>query len=267
MAELTESMPAEVALARIVAVCANAFDQRLAQMMTSDDPEGPHRARVALRRLRSALDGFAPLIDGKARKAVETEARQLFRLIGKVRDADVLLHHLSDADDRPDRQAAADRRRSEIREALRQAGAGSFRDRTMQRTREDGWFRTGARGRGWRLAPVRKIARRALDRAWEDCTAHGRRLQKMSVADRHDLRKDLKTLRYLGEFFGPLWPGAEQERFLDRMRALQDALGALNDLSLLDTGGAKPDAARAGALLKAAQAEWRALRKTDRWRG
>ena len=55
-----------------------------------EDPEGVHKARVAVRRLRSDLRTFRPLVDRDWAQALRGELRWLGRLLGPVRDAEVL---------------------------------------------------------------------------------------------------------------------------------------------------------------------------------
>ena len=85
----------------------------------------------------------------------------------------------------------------------------------------------------------------------------------MSAADRHELRKDLKTLRYLCDFLGPLWPGKGRKRFLAHLAPLLDALGTLNDLAIARQRGPASAVAqtRASHAMTAAETAWRKLRK------
>jgi CHAD domain-containing protein len=55
-----------------------------------EDPEGVHQARVAVRRLRSDLRTFRPLLDRDWAEALRVELRWLGRLLAPVRDAEVL---------------------------------------------------------------------------------------------------------------------------------------------------------------------------------
>jgi CHAD domain-containing protein len=55
-----------------------------------EDPEGVHRARVAARRLRSDLRTLRPLLDRDWTGALRGELGWLGRLLGPVRDAEVL---------------------------------------------------------------------------------------------------------------------------------------------------------------------------------
>jgi CHAD domain-containing protein len=74
-----------------------------------DDPEDVHQARVATRRLRSALRTFRPLLDEDRVRSLREELRWAANLLGEVRDTDVLLGRLRAQSDRlpePDRTAA-----------------------------------------------------------------------------------------------------------------------------------------------------------------
>ncbi|MDT8855439.1 CHAD domain-containing protein [Paracoccaceae bacterium Fryx2] len=263
---------AEQALRHITLACAEDFARHLAALTESDAPEGPHRARIALRQLRTALAGMARLINRPARAAVEAEARRLFRLLGHWRDADILMQHDTTAalaaDRAADRAARAAAIRTEVRAALVQAGADRFAPALRARFAGDGWHRRGHKAARRRRAPVTGIARRALRRAWKRCTAHRGGIRAMSDAERHAFRKDAKALRYLSDFFRRLWPGRRADRFRDRLETLQDALGMLNDLATIrarTTPGhplarTAPDK-RARKALRRSERDWRRLRK------
>ncbi len=60
-----------------------------------EDPEGVHQARVATRRLRSDLRTFRPVVDTDWSEPLRDELRWLGELLGRVRDADVLLQLLT----------------------------------------------------------------------------------------------------------------------------------------------------------------------------
>lgn len=256
-------MTPEAGFRRIAAMCAETFDTQLAQVMASDDPEGPHRARVALRRFRSALAGFAPVIDPAARRDMAAQARGLFRVLGRLRDADVLLATTVDPAAVAGLAAEADRVRAEVRAELVAIGAAGFAADLAARLAGTDWQRKDKRGRRWRARGLDRLGRRALQRSWQACLDHGADLANLADEPRHELRKDLKTLRYLSEYFAPFWPGRQRERFLTHLRGLQDSLGVLNDLALARalTGGLAETSDEAASLL-AARRSWKSLQKT-----
>ena len=60
----------------------------------------------------------------------------------------------------------------------------------------------------------------------------GRRLNNLSVRERHKLRIKIKKIRYAVDFFHSLYPNKAHDelgRLSKRLKKIQDALGALND--------------------------------------
>lgn len=267
-ATLTKDVTAQKALRLIVMSTSADFDRHFNQLMTSDDPEGPHGARIALRRIRSALSGFSPLIDRDVLAAQKDEARRLFRLIGTLRDADVQAEGLASVQAQTAPQDQLGHIRAELRAAMTTHQAATYTIRLCTLFQTKHWHRKGSKARHWRKAPVRKIAGRALKRSWSDCRAYGRSVSDLSLVKRHAFRKDLKALRYLGEYFGDLWSGKTEEKFLKRLRSLQDHLGILNDIRMIKATS-EPDRsaqerleARTTKALAKAERDCRKLRKT-----
>ncbi|HEY9218282.1 MAG TPA: CHAD domain-containing protein, partial [Phenylobacterium sp.] len=69
-------------------------------------------------------------------------------------------------------------------------------------------------------------------RRWEKLRARGEDLADADDAARHDLRIDAKKLRYAAEGFQALYPAQRTQRFISRLKALQTALGRLNDVAV-----------------------------------
>lgn len=229
------------------------FHGHLLDSMEQDAVEPVHRARVARRRFRAAITAFAPILDEDVADDLQDRARKLFRILGGIRDADVMADRLAGTGKAEDLEDEAGRQRQLARKKLRKQKADGFSDRVQQRLRGKNWRRTGRKAKVLRDAPVAVIATRALDRAWAVALSNGAELATMSPRALHELRKDLKVLRYLSEFFADLWPAAPHDSFLAILRNLQDDLGEVTDLELIralghDDGGrgAEP-AARAGA--------------------
>jgi CHAD domain-containing protein len=65
------------------------------------DAEGIHRARVATRRLKAALDLLRPVISDEQRKPFATVLKKLRRRLGPMRDLDVMIGHLKDLRESP----------------------------------------------------------------------------------------------------------------------------------------------------------------------
>lgn len=261
----------EDALDIIVAGCASDLDVHLGQFMRTPAPEGPHKARVALRRLTTALDAFGNVLKRKRTAKIRRDAKAMFRMLGEVRDADVYLARQSG---NPGGLAGAetlsaevDALRHRIRKALQKEGAVGFAQDVVQQIKGGRLFRDGAAGRTARVANVAILAAKAVGDAADACFAHGDDISHMNAVDRHEFRKDLKSLRYLSEFFVHLWPGAVAVRFLDEMQALQNELGALNDIANLRKREGRSDAHadEEADALRRADAVWDRLSRTKPW--
>lgn len=126
---LDPAQTAEQAARDIVREC---FDQIAANMLAVqqlDDPEGPHQLRVGLRRLRSALSVFSPVLQSAELLRLSDEARWLGEEVGRLRDLDVVAHDIvrREAEAYPDEPCllgladALSREAAEVREQLRRS--------------------------------------------------------------------------------------------------------------------------------------------------
>ena len=73
-------------------------------------------------------------------------------------------------------------------------------------------------------------------------------LESGSPEERHAVRIAAKRLRYIAEFFAPLFPRKRAKAYLKALTAVQDVLGRLNDAATAlrvanESGGTHPDAA------------------------
>jgi len=208
------------------------------------DGEPVHQLRVALRRLRSALGLFARVVACPELDAAAAELRRLGQVLGPPRDWDVFLdgtgHDVAAAF--PEAAGvgrllkAAERRRVGGYAALRRHLDGpEFRRVTLL-------LASLTATRPWRRAdtpiddavpePAETLgdfAARALHRRCRRILAHGRDLAGQSDAALHETRLQAKRLRYAAEFFAPLFPGRNAQRFGRRLADLQEVLGHLND--------------------------------------
>jgi len=82
---------------------------------------------------------------------------------------------------------------------------------------------------------IRKTAGTALNKRWAKARKRARHLARLSIAELHELRKELKKLRYAVEFLGPLYPDRKLKPFLKRLKKLQDVFGDMNDAAMVKT--------------------------------
>lgn len=256
-AGITGDMRCDTAFGLILGDCTAEIDRQLAVFLGSEAESGPHKARVALRRLTTALDVFAPILKRKTRAAARGRAKGIFRRLGRVRDADVLLAAEADAGGRRARETAALRART--RDRLRDSKAVVFAPALLRDLNEGRLLKAGRRGLAARAEPVSGLAQGALDAAWETGLSHGADVAALGDKARHEFRKDMKSLRYTAEFFEPLWPEARWAAFHAALQDLQDALGTLNDMAVARGRGLKRATADEIAALDQAAALWRRL--------
>jgi inorganic triphosphatase YgiF len=206
-------------------------------VLETDDPEAAHQLRIGLRRLRSALRALRPLVDRSSLRAFELSARDIGRHVGRLRDADVLISGIH----APAEAAAADKTGfCELHQALVR-NRGAERDDVRQVLNGPQWGKLQLYLTLWPRTleeidglnkPITRHARKVLAKAWKKPTKLGRRLERLDSAQRHEMRKALKELRYQAEFMAPLFDKREAEQFIHQLKALQDVFGYINDVRM-----------------------------------
>ena len=207
-------------------------------------PEYVHDARVAVRRARFALLVAVDNGDPAARE-LSDRLRCLARLLGPVRDLDVLLARLDElaasarqeaGSDAASGAAAERRLAGELwarREERRAAAAEMLRDaetgRLVQQVSR--WCAGGVADQ-----PAGASTRAALTAALDQVDKVGAAAigsEPVPVATLHRLRLRLKRLRYTAELFSGALPRKRENRALDAVAAecsaAQTELGDLND--------------------------------------
>ena len=57
--------------------------------------------------------------------------------------------------------------------------------------------------------PIGRLTDKVLGKSWRKIIKAGRRIESLSAAERHEMRKRLKTMRHAVEFLAPLYPAKE----------------------------------------------------------
>jgi CHAD domain-containing protein len=195
-------------------------------------PESVHQARVGLRKLRSYVRLFRSRIGRTKAKQLDGELRWLFRLFGVLRDLQVFTRDVLPLMQSPPRttfafRARIDQRLARARDDLRtMAQSARFRDlcaalvgleRKLAEQRDD------VCARAW--------LEKRLDRLRRRLRVKQEQLLRPS-RDLHALRKRAKKLRYSSDLWRALGKRhtKRERQFRAALTALQDNLGALNDL-------------------------------------
>jgi inorganic triphosphatase YgiF len=206
------------------------------------DAEGIHQMRVGLRRLRAALSLFKALIDGPELDDVKTDLKWLSGELSAARDFDVFLRKTLKPmeKDAPAGLPALEenieaRREQGFARARRLVKSARFRHILLK----TGLWLTGGDWaasddeirRDLRQRPLRDMARSILKERTAKVVKKLKRFDGMDDNQRHKLRIAVKKLRYAVGFFESLFnPGHRRKRFAARLKALQSALGRLNDI-------------------------------------
>jgi triphosphatase len=243
-------------------------------VLETDDPEGAHQLRIGLRRLRSALSAFRPLLDTPSTREMDRHACALGRAVGELRDADVLIDEiyapvaglLKGHAGLPLLKDALQAHRSERRDAARAAlydkhwSALQLYLSLLPRTLE------GVQGLD---EPVAKFAGKALSKAYNKVAKMGKHFAELDDEQRHKMRKSLKKLRYIVEFFGSLHKPRPVRSFVKRLKTLQSVFGYVNDVvtagqleKIIRNGGGHPD----GQLAAGYVLGWHGAQSVRRWR-
>lgn len=194
-----------------------------------------HQMRVALRRLRSDIRTFAPLIQEGWAKEVVPELRWLGRILGAVRDQDVLLARLRasaaelEADLAPLFEALEESRRnehSELLDALSSKRYGRLVDTLTEAALAPPLTESASR-------PCAEVLPPLVEKAWQKLENKVRAAPATAPAeDLHGVRIHVKRVRYAAEAVSPSLAGKKAKRarrFSAKAAALQDVLGANQD--------------------------------------
>lgn len=197
------------------------------------DPEHVHQARVAIRRLRTALKLFAPVLPADFLTRWSPLWRELAQSLGRVRNWDVVLTQTLP----PLAQAFAPS--PEPTAALRHARAQRrLAHRALQRTLTSPAYAQllgGFSAELLTLEPTTALRLRAFaTQRLARRHARVRRLCQSTPSDPqalHALRLAVKTLRYALELLPPSRSSRRTRHQLEALARLQEHLGQLNDMA------------------------------------
>jgi len=215
------------------------FREQLPGLQRDIDTEFVHQARVATRRMRSALRlfrGAAP--DGPA-TYLEGELKWIGGALGEVRDLDVFLLNLSQFQGQVERFPGGKKKAFEkwierhrrgplkaLGQALESPRYRLFERRFLQFLERPLPSRPRA---PLAMKPLREVAPLFITEKFDAVIERGRAvLAKPKLKPFHRLRIQMKRLRYACEFMGPAYVGA-LDPFIERTVEIQDCLGELQD--------------------------------------
>jgi len=260
------------ALSMLARECLDQIAANAPGLLQDDDPEWVHQMRIGTRRLRSCLALVAPHAPSPALDGLVAEVKWLAGTLGVARDWDVFTGDTlpplaawfagdaSTAGGLTRLRSRAQSRGRAARAAARDA-VGSPRYHRMllaggmlcaaprfgtDAPAADGGSPDVLSGRADAFASRLLAGRHRKLHARAAALVHG------SPEERHAARIAAKRLRYVAEFFAPLFPRKRVKAYLKALTALQDVLGRLNDaataLRIADASGGSVADASTGAV-------------------
>lgn len=243
---MTRKMPVDAAFRAIAWNCIVQLQGNQGCLQQGYDAECIHQMRVAVRRLRSAINLFSAAAPGLRNEALLDELRWLAGELGAARDLDVFvsgtlaqaLEALPD-DEGLKRLELAVARLNQGKRALAREAANSLRYHRLLLTLGRWLWREP-----WReesagpevLAqldqPLTDFAVDMLAQRHRQLRRRGRKLAQLDAKQRHAVRIAAKKQRYAVEFFSSLFPRKDWATYLKAMTHLQDELGAINDQAM-----------------------------------
>jgi triphosphatase len=205
--------------------------------------EAVHQMRVAVRRIRSALSIFRPVVPPGALDATGASLKQLGAMLGPTRDWDVfadetvpLIQAVLPNNPHLERLvSAAARRRKECQKILAAYLSGpAFRTLGI----ELAWFASASfwhiqtpaePGIATEPMTLESFAAQVLQQRWKKLLTSGKRIEELDIPSLHAVRLRAKRTRYAAEMFAALHHGKSASRFIRRLSVLQERLGVLND--------------------------------------
>lgn len=204
-------------------------------------PDAVHKMRVATRRLRSALATFRPLLDRERTEPIRDELRWLARVLGEVRDAEVMharLRHMVAAEP-PELVLGKVQTRIHIamtarhRAASERLGAELNGERYLRLLDDLGELVASPPFSDAAGADAAPALARMLRRTWRRLDTSMTAAEEAAPGPRqeallHEVRKDAKRMRYAAEAVEPVF-GEPARRFAQELTGLQESLGDFND--------------------------------------
>jgi len=229
----------DLAVRKILAYQFSRFREHLPGVHRDIDTEFVHQARVATRRMRSALRLFGDAIPQKTCAYLSGEMQWLGGLFGAIRDLDVFLLNLPIFRQQIDR--FPERNMKVFDDWIHDHRCGPFEALTqgLHSLRYNNFELRFLRflelplpmhpRASLAVKRVREVAPAVIREKFDAVIKQGYRvLENPKMKQFHRLRIQMKRLRYVCEFMAPAYDGA-LEPFIERTTEIQDCLGEMQD--------------------------------------
>ncbi|MGB0126415.1 MAG: CHAD domain-containing protein [Rhodocyclaceae bacterium] len=222
----------------IALACIQHIQANEAGVITSPDPEFIHQMRVGIRRLRSAMRLFAPVVGGALPEDLSPRLGELAGTLGEARDWDVLISELM----HPVATAFPDDERLDHLIAAAAAHRDSARQHTVTELNGVDYgclmidllaaiLRPPPEATTQEMPTLAAFAQERLVSLHRRVKKAAKKARSLDIGALHRLRIAIKRLRYALEFFAPIYPQRAVRRDVKELTRLQDDLGAINDIA------------------------------------
>ena len=210
------------------------------RVRTGEDVEDLHDMRVAVRRMRTALDLFSEYYDEKYVKVFKKGLRSIGKVLGAVRDYDVFLLKTEKYLDTISLERSSN---SEMLLDIWGQQRGKARKRLLKYLRKDpyklfkeefnlfvntpGLYNSEIANQPERIS-VRNAAPAMINKQFLSVCSYNGKIGGATIEEYHALRISLKKFRYCIEFFREVL-GSTSKLVIRDIKILQDHLGDLND--------------------------------------
>jgi CHAD domain-containing protein len=200
--------------------------------INAEDPEGVHQIHISLRKIRTALLIFKPVINSKFSQTLAKKLKQYATVLDDARDLDVyILTNFTDDSDSTLKSAAIAKRNKAYRLVKKLLKSKPFNKR-IRSTKK--WLKTEQ----WQKKIIKDkklnhsleaFASDTLDSLIKVIIVKIENPQQLNDQALHKLRIDCKKLRYTTEFFISLYDQNIISTFVEKLKQLQDSLGDIHD--------------------------------------
>ena len=237
--KIAKRMSCAEAFQLVCHACLHDFILNTHALKGDDRVEAVHQGRIALRRLRAALQLFKPIVDDPDYQRLDDELKWIAHVFGQARDLDVFQQDFEEADETggyPGARQLADRTAAKRDDAHGRVNAAVDSPRLRMLLIDlTAWIENGswrADESRWRQ-PIGRFAGRALKKRLRKFVKSARNLGDLDPEAQHKVRIRAKKLRYMAGFFksaAKLVSGRKALRsLLERLEQMQNCLGEIHD--------------------------------------
>lgn len=231
-ARITAELTPVAAFRNIALACLEHFQRNEDSLLNGADPEFVHQARVALRRLRSAIKLFAPVLPPEFVAVYGQLWKTLASTLGDARNWDVFLTEtlppiqaaFPDDRDVVRLQKEATRRAAKARKSISALLATSEYPRLLLE------FTAAVHAlKDTQTVSLSDFANRRIKSRTKSAHKLASQHATLTPSERHQMRICFKKLRYTLDFFEPLLPKKHLKPYMAALARLQEELGLIND--------------------------------------